>query len=210
MHTIIRALDRNRLADVIAVAEQGVRDIPLYRWLLGEHIDDQNKREWLAELILRPLLNAGCVVGAVDSHGTLVGVVAWQPHDVNLSPDGTPPLTPADVEVAAATPGLRERLLELWTSPPLPIPVQDAVNCVFTAVLPDHRRGSLVLDMMETCEQFCADRNRPFYAWTGSPHLRDWFVSGWETTWFSTIEWNGVSYYGVVSDRPPKPHTRHR
>ncbi|WP_018177955.1 hypothetical protein [Jongsikchunia kroppenstedtii] len=202
----IITLDEGHLRPAVAVMAQGIGQIPLYQWLLGEHVDDPEKLEWLAELLLRPLLRVGCAAGA-EEDGRLVGVLAWQPHDVDLSPDGQPPLTPADVAVAARTPGLRERLLELWTSPPLPSPVDDAVNCLFVALLPEARGGRALLDLMRTVEAFCHERNRPFYAWTGSPALRDWFISGWNTAEFATTERNGITMYGVVSDRPPIPKT---
>ncbi|EGD53671.1 hypothetical protein [Gordonia neofelifaecis] len=209
--TTVITLDDNRLEEAVGVLEQGIGEIPLYQWLLGDHVADPAKREWLAELLLRPLLRVGCAVGA-EADGRLVGVLAWHPHDVDLSPDGAAPLTPADVEVAVRTPGLRERLLELWTSRPLPLPVDDAVNCMLVALTPEARGGRAVIDMMREVERFCRDHDRPFYAWTGSPPLRDWFVSGWNATEFAVTEWNGVTMYGVVSDRPPvaKPVPRDR
>jgi hypothetical protein len=202
----IITLNDTHLRPAIEVMAQGIGQIPLYQWLLDDHVDDPDKLEWLAELLLRPLLRVGCAIGA-EQDGRLIGVLAWQPHDVDLSPDGQPPLTPDDVAVAARTPGLRERLLELWTSPPLPMPTDDAVNCMFVALLPEARGGRTVLDMMRVVEGFCRDNNRPFYAWTGSPGLRDWFLSGWNTTQFATTDWHGITMFGVVSDRPPVAKT---
>lgn len=176
----------------------GIADIPLYQWLLAEHIDDRDKREWLAALLLRPLLNVDCVVGA-EIDGRLVGLVGWQPHDVNYAPDGEAPLTPADVEVAVRTPGLRERLLELWTSPPLPSPTEDAVNCFLTVISPELRGGRILLDMVQKIEDYCTERGRRYYAWTASPKFRDWMISGWNSSQFDQIEWNGVTMYGLVS-----------
>jgi len=198
----IITLDDSHLRPAVGVMAHGIGEIPLYRWLLGEYVDDQDKREWLAEILLRPLLRVGCALGAQED-GRLVGVLAWQPHDIDLAPDGLPPLTPDDVQVAVETPGLRERLLELWTSPPLPPPADDAVNCMFVALLPQARGGRTVLDLMRPIETFCRTRARPFYAWTGSPALRDWFLAGWNTSQFATTEWHQITMYGVVSDRPP-------
>ena len=194
-------LDESDLPRAIDVVAHSVGEIPLYQWLLGDHVDDPDKRAWLAELIVKPLLRAGYAVGA-EEDGRLVGVLAWQPHDADLSPDGLPPLTPADVEVAAATPGLRERLVELWTEPPLSRPHDDAVCCVLTSVTPESRGARTLLEMMETIQQFCLERRRPFYAWTGSPALRDWFKRGWGADDFGTVSWNGVEMYGVVTPRP--------
>ncbi|AUH67898.1 MULTISPECIES: hypothetical protein [Gordonia] len=202
--TEIVTLDDTDLTEAVRLAAHGIREIPLYQWLLGEHVGDSDKREWLARLLLRPLLRVGCVTGA-RSDGRLVGVLVWQPHDVDLSPDGEPPLTPADVEVAARTPGLRERLAELWTQPPLWSPVEDAVNCTLTTVEPGGRGGRTLIDMMRVVERYCAERDRPFYAWTGSPELRDWFVAGWAAEPFATTDWHGRTMYGVLSGRPPVP-----
>ena len=197
-------LDESRLREAVAVLADGIAEIPLYQWLLGEHIVERDKREWLAELLMRPLLRVGCAVGAVEGE-RLVGLVVWRPPDLDLSPDGTAPLTPADVEVAVRTPGLRERLLELWTRPPLPPPSADAVNLMFAAATPAVRGGDTIIRITRPIEEYCRERELPFYAWTGSPRLRDWFRLGWNTTLFDTREWNGITMYGVVSDRPPAP-----
>lgn len=197
-------LDETRLREAVSLLADGIEEIPLYQWLLGEHIGERDKREWLAELLMRPLLRVGCAAGAVDGD-RLVGLVVWRPPDLDLSPDGVPPLTPEDVEVAVRTPGLRERLLELWTSPPLPPPAPDAVNLMFAAAVPDVRGGDTIGRITQPIEKYCRERELPFYAWTGSPRLRDWFQLGWNTTLFGTTVWNGVTMYGVVSDRPPVP-----
>ncbi|WP_226995676.1 hypothetical protein [Gordonia phthalatica] len=165
-------LDETRLRDAISLLADGIVEIPLYQWLLGEHIGERDKREWLAELLMRPLLRVGCTVGAVDD-GRLVGLVVWRPPDLDLSSDGAPPLTPDDVEVAVRTPGLRERLLELWTRPPLPPPVPDAVNLMFASATPDARGGDTITRITRPIEEYCRDHELPFYAWTGSPKLRD-------------------------------------
>ncbi|WP_132992887.1 hypothetical protein [Gordonia zhaorongruii] len=198
----IITLDDTRLVQATEILADCVAEIPLYRWLLGEHVDDQSKREWLSEILIRPLLHVGCVVGAV-ADDRLIGVLLWQAHDVDLAPGGEPPLTPADVQVAIDTPGLRERLLELWTSDVLVAPAEDAVNCMLVAVLPEFRRASVTLDMMREVQEFCIRSNRPFYAWTGSAPLRWWFQDGWSATEFGSVEWHGTAMYGVVSDRPP-------
>ncbi|WP_347957021.1 hypothetical protein [Gordonia aichiensis] len=198
----ISTLDESHADDVVRLAARSIGEIPLYQWLLGPHVDEADMREWLAGLILRPLLRVGCVTGGwLD--GTLVGLLAWQPHDVNLSPDGTPPLTPDDVAVAARTPGLRERLLTLWTSQPLPLPVEDAVNVVLAVVDEGDRGGRVLIDMMSSVEEFCHANDRPFYAWTGSPPLRDWLCALWDGKQFDTAEWGGRMMYGMMSDRPP-------
>ena len=114
-------------------------------------------------------------------------------------PMGKPPYACRDVEVAIQTPGLRERLLELWTSPPLPTPMEDAVNCFLTVISPDVRGGRVLFDMMQKVEDYCVERDRRYYAWTASPKFRDWMNSGWHSTQFDQLEWNGVTMYGVVS-----------
>ncbi|MBM7365436.1 hypothetical protein [Gordonia hydrophobica] len=194
-------LDETRLPEAIAVMEQGIADIPLYRWLLGEYVEEKDKREWLAELFLKPLLRVGYALGG-ERDGRLVCVLTWQPHDVSVSPDGRPPLTPEDVELAVRSPGLRERLLELWTAPPLPTPIDDAVNCLFITATPEARGVRTMIEMMRTVEDFCREHHRPVYLWTGSPRLRDWFLTGWHGSQFATREWNGMTMYGLVSERP--------
>lgn len=198
----IFTLDDEYADAAVQLVADSVDQIPLYRWLLGEHVDDRVKREWLADLFIRPLRRLGCVVGARDG-GRLVAVLLWQPHDVDVSPDGKAPLTPDDVAVAVATPGLRERLLKLWTTDPLPAPVPDGVNCVLTVVEPAYRGGSVLYDMTRKVEDFCHEHNRPFYCWTGSTHVRDWFCEGWGATVFGITEWEGRPMYGLITDRPP-------
>lgn len=194
-------LEEARLAEAVEVMEQGIGEIPLYRWLLGEYVDEKDTREWLAELILKPLLRVGYALGG-EIDGRLVCVMTWRPHDASVSPDGIPPLTPADVDVAVRSPGLRERLLELWTAPPLPSPIDDAVNCLFIAAMPEARGARTTIDMVRTVEAFCREHHRPIYLWTGSAPLRDWFLAGWNMTQFATTEWHDLTLFGLVSERP--------
>lgn len=198
----IIVLDEVNMPAAVQLVARGIGEIPIYQWLLGEHIEDQSKREWLADILMRPLQRVGSALGARDGD-RLVAVLVWQPHDIVTSPEGRPALTPDDIAVAIATPGLRERLLELWTSDLLPRPEPDAVNCVLAVVDPDFRGGRVLVDMIGTVEDFCREHNRPMFCWTGSERTRDWFRDGWNLTLFATNEWNGRRMYGLVSDRPP-------
>ncbi len=175
----------------------------MYRWVLGDHLPDLTLREWLAEILVRPYLKAGCVLGSFQNEH-LVGILIWHPHDVELSPDGEPPLVPADFVRVAAIPGLRERLIEFLTSPQLPSPASDAVDVRIAAIVPEARGGDALVRMMREVERFCVSAARPYYAWTGSARLRDWFVHEWGATLFATEQRNGLDLYGVVSDRPPR------
>lgn len=175
----------------------------MYRWVLGDHLPDLTLREWLAEILVRPYLNAGCVLGSFQNEH-LVGILIWHPHDVELSPDGEPPLGPADFVRVAAIPGLRERLIEFLTSPQLPSPASDAVDVRIAAIVPEARGGDALVRMMREVERFCVSAARPYYAWTGSKRLRDWFVHEWGASLFATESRNGLDLYGVVSERPPR------
>ncbi|ATD70856.1 MULTISPECIES: hypothetical protein [Gordonia] len=192
------------LGPAIELLSESIGEIPMYGWLLGEHITDRGLREWLAEILVRPLLNAGCVLGSRHD-GQLVGMVIWQPHDVDLSPDGTPPLTPADFTRLATVPGVRERMVELLTGPQLPRPAADAVDLRIAAVSAAARGSRAMTDMMREVEKFCVTTSRPYYAWTGSPRLRDWYSQAWGASVFAVEEWNGITMYGLVSERPPRP-----
>ncbi|SDU31824.1 hypothetical protein [Gordonia westfalica] len=193
--------DLDSAVDVLA---DGLHEIPLYTWLLGEHISDRSLRRWLAEILVRPLLNAGCVLGS-RREGRLVGILVFQPHDAELSPDGKPPLTPADFTVAADVPGLRERVVELLTSTRLAAPADDAVNLRIGIVAAGERGGRAVTGMMREVERFCIVASRPYYAWTGSESLRRYYTQVWGASEFAVEDWNGVTMYGLVSDRPPRP-----
>ncbi|MGF0327327.1 hypothetical protein [Gordonia hongkongensis] len=175
----------------------------MYRWVLGDHLPDLTLREWLAEILVRPYLKAGCVFGYFQNEH-LVGILIWHPHDVELSPDGEPPLVPADFVWVAAIPGLRERLIVFLTSPQLASPASDAVDVRIAAVVPEARGGDALVRMMREVERFCVSAARPYYAWTGSARLRDWFVHEWGATLFATEQRNGLDLYGVVSERPPR------
>ncbi|GMU80129.1 MAG: hypothetical protein AMXMBFR46_29140 [Acidimicrobiia bacterium] len=205
----VRILDDADLDAAVAVLAHGIREIPLYRWLLGEHADDLDKRAWLARILLLPLLRAGCVAGA-EADGRLVGVLAWQPHDLDLSAVTEGALTRDDFSAVIQTPELLERLRELWTEPPLPPPVPDGVNMILVTVLPEVRGGDVLADLVAPVEEYCRERDRPAYLWTGSPRVRDWFAAGWHGRVFAEVEWNGVRLYGGVSGRPLTARSRRR
>ena len=205
----VRVLDDEEAEEAVAVVAHGIREIPLYRWLLGDHVDDSGKREWLARILLLPLLRAGCVAGAVID-GRLVGVLAWQPHDLRFGSTSATSLTRDDFAEVVETPELLERLRELWTAPPLPPPVEDGVNMILVAVLPEARGGDVLAELVAPVEAYCRERHRPAYLWTGSRRVRDWFAIGWYGEQFAEVDWNGVHLYGGISGRPltarPRPH----
>ena len=202
IETII--LDADDLGPGIDLLADSLHDIPLYTWLLGERMSDRSLRRWLAEILVRPLLGVGCVIGA-RRDGRLVGMLVFQPHDTDLSPGGEPPLTPADFTVLANVPGVRERVAELLTSTRLASPVDDAVNLRIAIVAPEERGGRALIGMMREIERFCIAASRPYYAWTGSEDLRRYYTQVWGASEFAVQDWNGITMYGLVSDRPPRP-----
>ncbi|GAA14376.1 hypothetical protein [Gordonia alkanivorans] len=194
------------LDPVIELLADGLDEIPLYSWLLGEHMADRSLRKWLAEILVRPLLNAKCVVGA--RRGVrLVGLLVFQPHDADLAVDGKPPLTPADFAAVATVPGVRERIAELLTSSKLAPPADDAVNLRIGVVAQSERGGRATIGMMREIERFCTAASRPYYAWTGSETLRRYYTEVWGANEFAVEDWNGITMYGLVSDRPPRRRT---
>ncbi|MFE0747906.1 hypothetical protein [Gordonia sp. NPDC058843] len=204
--TAERTLTTADLRPATQLLARAIEDIPLYRWVLGDYLTDPALREWLAEILVRPYLKAGYVIGSFQNEH-LVGVLIWHPHDVELSSDGEPPLVPDDFVRVAAIPGLRERLIQFLTSAQLPSPAADAVDVRIAAVLPEARGGDALVRMMREVERFCVAAARPYYAWTGSERLRDWFVHEWGATLFATESRNGLDMYGVVSERPPRLRT---
>ncbi|MDV6310730.1 hypothetical protein R3Q15_02245 [Gordonia amicalis] len=200
----IIVLDADDLGPGVDLLADTLHEIPLYSWLLGECIVDLSLRRWLAEILLRPLLDAGCVIGS-RRDGRLVGMLVFQPHDTDLSPGGKPPLTPADFAVVATVPGVRERVAELLRSPQMAPPVNDAVNLRIGIVAAEERGGRVLTAMMREVERFCTAASRPYYAWTGSPRLRDWYALAWGAAEFAAEDWNGITMYGLVSERPPRP-----
>ncbi|OUC78689.1 hypothetical protein [Gordonia lacunae] len=203
MLTAERTLTRADLRPATALLARALEEIPLYRWVLGEHITDPTLCEWLAEILVRPYLDSGYVIGSHQNEH-LAGILIWHPHDVDLSPEGEPPLVPADFVRAATIPGLRERLIRFLTSPQLPSPAPDAVDVRIAAVLPEARGADALTGMMREVERFCVSAVRPYYAWTGSERLRDWFVHEWGAAPFATERRDGLDLYGVVSERPPR------
>ncbi|MCK8612331.1 hypothetical protein [Gordonia sp. C13] len=194
------------LDPAIELLADGLDEIPLYSWLLGDHIADRSLREWLAEILVRPLLNAGYVIGA-RLGDRLVGLLVYQPHDADLSVDGSPPLAPADFAAVATVPGVRERVAELLTSSTLAPPADDAVNLRIGVVARTERGGRATVAMVRELERFCTAAARPFYAWTGSESLRRYYTEVWGANEFAVEDWNGIKMYGLVSDRPPRRRT---
>lgn len=196
----VRILGDADLDDAVAVLAHGIQEIPLYRWVLGDHVGDLGKREWLASVLLRPPLSAGCVAGA-EIDGRLVGVLAWQVHGGD-APSTAPVLTREHLEPAKQTPDLLVRLRDLWTSPPLQSPVDDGVEVIVAAIAPEARGSTTLIDLVAGIEEYCQERNLPAFLWTGTRRVRDWFEVWWSGSEFAAIEWNGMTLYGLVSERP--------
>lgn len=184
----------------------GLVEMPVYEWILGEHVEDRGVRTALARVILRPMIAAGYVVG-VDGASGLLGLLVWYQKSAGGSVGEAGPgsaVDPDDVAFLTSHPDLARRLLEFWNGPALPSPEPDAVSMPLATVSSDARGSGVIRALVRTVEEFCIANDTRFYVWTGRERLRDLYVNGWGVEQFAVREFDeNTTLYGLASDRPP-------
>ncbi|MCF8587618.1 hypothetical protein [Gordonia liuliyuniae] len=202
--TSARGLTRDDLSAAAVVLGDGLAEMSVYEWVLGEHVDDRTARSGLARVLLRPLIAAGHVVG-VDGEPGLLGLLVWYPTAVDATSPGTGAgVHPDDLEFLTSHPEVARRLLEFWNRPALPSPEPGAVSMPLAAVIPEARSSGVIRALVRTVEDFCIVNGTRFYVWTGLERLRDLYVNGWGVTEFATVEFDEqTTLYGLTSERPP-------
>ncbi|QRY61882.1 hypothetical protein JVX90_15950 [Gordonia sp. PDNC005] len=197
-----RPLVADDLVTAAVVLAEGLPEIPEYAAVLGAHAADPVVCDSLARVFLRPLINAGCVVG-VDDDGRLVGLLVMHRPSVGAL-DSDTSSTAADLDFLLSHPDLATRLLARVNEPALPTPEPDAVTISIAAVAKTHRSSGVLRSLVRVVEEACMADGVRFCTWTAREDLRDIYCAAWSLTPFAERRLDGEApLYGLASARPP-------
>ncbi|WP_341268439.1 hypothetical protein [Gordonia malaquae] len=197
-----RQLVADDLVAAAAVLAEGLPEIPDYAALLGAHTADPSVCDSLARVFLRPLINAGCVVGVDDGDGLAGLLVMHRPSAGSLDPHMES--AASDLEFLRAHPDIATRLLARVNEPALPIPEPDAVTISVAAVSKTRRSSGVLRSLVGVVEEACIADGVQFCAWTAREDLRDLYCAAWNLTPFAERRLDEETrLYGLASTRPP-------
>ena len=178
-------------------------EIPAYRWILGDHVEDPEAGTLLAALAVGPIARAGGLLGIRDDD-RVVAALAW--HDPGAADvDTDAEALTGDVHALAARPDMARRLLDFWSSDLMRPPAPDAVNIAIAVTDPDRRQAGMLHALVEPVAAYCVAHHLPFYAWTALPVLRDVYRDSFGLTQYATERFDGATLYGMTTARPPLP-----
>ena len=166
-------------ADAVALIARGVREVPLYRWLLGDGDRDDREVLW-AELLLAAHGGDGAR-GCYDQTGSLRGVALF------AAPGRTPP-TYADTlrdrtrAMVHEVPGFLERYREMSTAEARYQPSSSPLDIVFAAVDASSRGCGMLAELVDPLVEAADRAGVPVLARASDSALAATYERRWGTT----------------------------
>lgn len=189
----LTADDRDR---ALGLLESGIREVPVYRWLLGDDAPAEAFR-WYGDILFTDHLPGAR--GMFTPDGELIALIAVAGPDHRTQP--------VDDELAArsrhfviALDGFIARFRELQQKSRA-CTVDGAISIVFALVHPDHRRHGTLAALLDPVLRQAAGARSPVTASTADAHMIDVYARRWggrvfdeftltdgPTVWFLTVD----------------------
>lgn len=178
----------------------------MYRWILGDCVDDPEACTALATLVAGPVAEVGGLLGVRDGD-RVVAAMVWYPSCADA--DVASRAHADQLRTLAARPDMARRLLDFWAMDLMPAPAADSVNIALAVTDPTVRQAGMLRALVRPVEAYCIGHDVPFHAWTGSEALRNVYRDSFGLTQFATDVFDDTTLYGLVSARPPIPSHPH-
>lgn len=194
----LTADDRNRALDLL---ENGIREVPVYRWLMGVDAPAEAFR-WYGDILFTDHLPG--TRGVFTPTGELAALIAVAGPDHRTQP--------VDDELAARSRhfvnslhGFIGRFRELQEKSRARV-VEDAHSIVFALVRPDHRRSGTLAALLDPVLGQALDAGSPVTASTADEPMIDVYARKWNgrvydeftltdgpTVWFLRVDPPGTT-----------------
>ncbi len=159
----------------LGLLERGLREVPVYRWLLGEDASADTYR-WYGELLFTETFHG--LRGLFDDSGSLLALMAIsEPSHERV---------PVDEDLAARTrhhilaiDGFIDRFTELRNANAAASVADHAICIVFVVVHPDHRRAGTLTSLADPVVERGLREGIPVVASTADPVMSEVYTRRW-------------------------------
>ncbi|WP_238421871.1 hypothetical protein [Gordonia sp. 'Campus'] len=182
--TTVRPLTDDDRPAALDLLGPEMREVPVYRWLIGEDAPDDAYR-WYADVLFTDLLPG--IRGMFAQDGRLIALIAVAEPDHSAQPVGDE-LAARSQYYVTALPGFIARFRELQQRSAACV-VPGAVSIVFALVHPDHRQAGSLTGLMEPVLTAALGNGARVTTSTADQHMADVYIRKW-----SGPHWSGRIY----------------
>lgn len=164
--------DRDAALDLL---EDGLREVPVYRWLIGDDAPPEAYR-WYGEILFIEYLHG--LHGVFDSDGDLIALIAVSATDDEAGriDDDLKERTKRQVK---AIDGFINRFTELQRKSEDAQVAENPIRVIFALVRPDHRRGGTLAGLVDPVIERGRRERLPVTASTSDPQLSELYARKW-------------------------------
>lgn len=173
--TTSRQLSESDRETALDLLEHGLREVPVYRWLIGDDAPVEAYR-WYGEILFVEYLHG--LHGVFDEQGELIALIA-----VSATTDEAGRI---DEDLKARTrhqvqaiDGFVHRFTELQRKSEEAQVAERPIRVIFALVRPDHRRGGTLAGLVDPVIQRGRRERLPVTASTSDPQLSELYARKW-------------------------------
>ncbi|MBN0974326.1 MULTISPECIES: hypothetical protein [unclassified Gordonia (in: high G+C Gram-positive bacteria)] len=174
--TTTRPLIDSDLYNALDLLEKGLREVPVYRWLIGADAPPEAYR-WYGEILFVEYLHG--LTGVFDEIGTLIALIA-----VSATTDEA---GRADEDLRARTrervqtlDGFIHRFTELQQKSAEAQVAENPLKVIFALVHPNHRRGGTLVGLVDPVVERGRREGLPVTCSTSDPQLSALYARRWD------------------------------
>ncbi|WP_439032083.1 hypothetical protein [Gordonia terrae] len=173
--TTSRQVTESDRATALDLLEHGLREVPVYRWLIGADAPVQAYR-WYGEVLFVEYLHG--LRGVFDDDGAMISLIAVSDStsEAGRIDDDLKDRTRRHVRELT---GFPHRFTELQQKSAESAVADDPIRVIFALVHPDHRRGGMLAQLVDPVVERVHSEGRPLTCSTSDPQLSDLYARRW-------------------------------